>query len=353
MKKFVEILALSDGGGVALGIPGFVEHGGGRTYYAFIQSGCQLRVTRGDNSPASYAVITVVSGAQSNGMQVSLAYGGMAYADITELARAGIEHFSPSPDEIEDGSTSGSITVELFRENGTSLGFDELNDVRWCDALAVGAVPWSSRYYTAPDKIRALDDSDFSRLQAFTARAFRAVTADDVQIECLEADGSVVCSEVLPNGCQPVCVGIDPDIAMIRIAGQLTRVGWESCRTDKMLVKWWSCEVGGYKSYLLDVVSPLMSDVNRSSFNSGFEYADIATASVGWLARFPLLSMRDWLYCRDILTSSEVQVLDFERAIRAAVVYRRATVKGTPGQWRPQDVKDFNIEIYTDYIETL
>ena len=62
--------------------------------------------------------------------------------------------------------------------------------------------------------------------------------------------------------------------------------------------------------------------------------------------RFPNLTANDWQYCRDILFSGEVRVWEPETTVPggyAELIGRRAVVSGDIGDWKPNDIKDFEI----------
>lgn len=351
MKKFVTVGSVGDGVSAAFGVPGFVAYASG--YYAFIQSGLQLRLTKSVSSNTVYAIIFVDNGVDTEEMKVSINYGLVAYADITELARVLVARRIPTAGDILDGSTAGGVEIRLYDSGDSLLGVTKFDHVNFVDGLAAGYDKLSAQYFVAPDRLRLPRSLDYVDYRIMTVRAAAGVTDANVVLGTMNGAGETEGTATVPNSGEPVMIGLRAATRYIVAGTARTAVDLVDCLSDKVLVKWWSNFVGGYKCWLCDIVSPLLTVIGRNTYNNGFEYGDTVDASQGFALRFPQLSVADWLYCRDILSSGDVRTVEIERAVTVDYVERRAVVRGDAGLWKAGEVKDFDIDCLIDYTTAL
>lgn len=135
-----------------------------------------------------------------------------------------------------------------------------------------------------------------------------------------------------------------------------TQVEWCRCTTDKMLLFWWSPELGGWKSCVADIVGTADSVTERSAMERAFCKVDGVTGTLSFAARFPLLTLRDYMYYRDIMLSDEVYVVETDTVSYdggAAEIRKAVRVAGSLPVWRVNDVKDFDFTINYDYTNEL
>ena len=90
--------------------------------------------------------------------------------------------------------------------------------------------------------------------------------------------------------------------------GATTVFDWQECADDKMLVAWWSPELGGWKSQCADVVSEFAEAVTRRDVYAGFGLSTGTAAEWAVSLRFPMCSPRDLAYLRDLMASGKVYV---------------------------------------------
>lgn len=135
-----------------------------------------------------------------------------------------------------------------------------------------------------------------------------------------------------------------------------TRVVWETCGSDKLLLRWWSPLLGCWKTCVADVIGGLDDVTEREEMLRGFGMVDGVAATLGYSLRFPLLTYRDWLYFRDIAYSDEVYIDQVDNVAYGGSsqdAARPVRVAAQAGGWRLDDVKDFEFAIKYDYIREI
>lgn len=135
-----------------------------------------------------------------------------------------------------------------------------------------------------------------------------------------------------------------------------TQVEWCECSRDKLTLLWWSPELGGWKTMVADVAGTADSVTERNALERAFCKVDGVAGTLSFAARFPLLTMRDYMYYRDIMLSDEVYVVEEDTVSydgTTAEIRKAVRVSGSMPTWRVNDVKDFDFTINYDYTNEL
>jgi hypothetical protein len=354
MKRFTVYSTLPDGGNVGYGEPGWVNHAAG--IYGFLQSGLQLQFERKTPGTASYIVVDVTAGSYNAVMRLSFKYSDMVYCDITEIVRCGISRTMTTAGSISAQGVAGNIVLTEYDSTDTAIGDTRIADITFCDALALPYQPASPFAPSYPDRLRMPSAAQYVSLEQVTVRACSAYNSAAAAVTVKMASGTSDYTQSLPNVSAPAQIGLKATSAFVEVAGRSIRIERESCTSDKIFVTWWSSQDGGYKSYLCDIVSKGGAIDSRTRYNAGFEFGDTVEASPSLTVRFPNLTANDWQYCRDILYSGEVRVWEPETTVPgsyAELIGRRAVVSGDIGEWKPNDIKDFEIGLTFETVTVL
>ena len=112
-----------------------------------------------------------------------------------------------------------------------------------------------------------------------------------------------------------------------------------------------------------DFVSMVTGTVRECKWSRKFDHSGLEKqyyAQLQWYymlgARFPLLTLRDYMYFRDIMLSDEVYVVEQDTVSydgTAAEIRKAVRVSGSLPAWRVNDVKDFEFTINYDYTNEL
>lgn len=354
MKRFTVYSNLPDGGNVGYGEPGWVNHAAG--IYGFLQSGLQLQFERKTPGTAAYIVVDVTAGSYNAAMRLSFRYSDIVYCDITEIVRCGITRNMTAAGSIMAQGVAGDIVLTEYDSTDTVIGDTRIADITFCDALALPYQPASPFAPSCPDRLRMPAAAQYASLEQVTVRAAAAYNNSTTVVTVKLASGTVDYTASLPNVSAPAQIGLKPTSAFVEVAGHSIRIERESCTSDKIFVTWWSCQDGGYKSYLCDIVSKGGAVDSRTRYNAGFEFGDTVEASPSLTVSFPNLTVNDWQYCRDILYSGEVRVWEPETTLPgsyAELIGRRAVVSGEAGEWKTNDTKDLEISLTFENVTML
>lgn len=354
MKRFTVYSTLPDGGKVGYGVPGWINHSAG--IYGFLQSGLQLRFKTENFGVVSYIDVAVTAGNYNATMRLSFKYSDIVYCDITEIVRCGISRALTTAGSIRAQGIAGNIVLTEYDSADTAIGEVQIADITFCDALALPYQPASPFAPSYPDRLRMPSAPQFVSLEQVTVRAAAAYNSAAAVVTVKLASGTSDYTQSLPNVSAPAQIGLKATSAFVEVAGHSIRIERESCTSDKVFITWWSSQDGGYKSYLCDIVSKGGAVDSRTRYNAGFELGDTVEASPSLTVRFPNMTANDWQYCRDILFSGEVRVWEPETTLPgsyAELIERRAVVSGEMGDWKPNDIKDFEIGLTFETVTVL
>lgn len=342
MKQFTTIETLSDGSLIKIGKPGITyKPGTPDLLYMFVQSGVVLAIEAGSGSPADHAVITITS---SDGdtvrMSYSFIYGTTFYADITDIIKSMVKRTVPvSATPVSVGTALSVLDVELFESDDTPVDNASF-DARTIDGLDyANESPADSLWPGVPDRVR-VSGHPVTFLANGSDGEATVTVKNGTNTATVDNNGQAV-TFAGPSGSYEILEGGDTVAKCI-----LESV---SCISDTVVLRWWSPELGGWKSCVWDVVEQ-GCDVARVTLYDRMFARNAAAESSLWLRlRSPLCSARDWAWLRDISVSDEVEMLDTEKVETGGStdIWRSVTVSPSSTAWKINDVKDFDIVVTT------
>lgn len=341
MRYFTDIKTFSDGSKLAVGKPGITYKASPLTLWAFCQSGVVMRLTKSVSSPAAVADIAVTSsGGDAVTIHYSFAFGDTIYADITDVVRTMVLRALPGA-LSQVGTTLTSIVVEMFEGDGTSV--DSVT-------AAVQAIDGIDYAYEMPDTPQWPGLPDRVRLYTSTPLTFAVCGSDGFATVTPKYNATAI---TIDNAGQGATFSANPpgvfQVVDDGVAVTTCKVEQVDCITDKVILRWWSPELGGWKSSVWDVVEQ-GQDVDRvTTFDRLFTRNAASDASLWVRVRVPLCSVRDWLWLRDIEFSDEVELYAAEKNSVGGTfdMWRSVTVSPASSSWKVSDVKDFDIVIAT------
>lgn len=342
MKHFTTIETLSDGSVIKIGKPGITyKPGTPDLLYMFAQSGVVLAIEQGALSTADHAVVTMTS---SDGDTVTLsysfAYGTTILADITDIIKSMVKRTLPvSPTPVSVGTSLSVVDVELFDSDDSPV--DNASFAAWAiDGIDYATEsPGDGLWPGVPDRVRVsghpvtflANGSDGEATVTVKNGTYSAAVDNNGQ--SVTFSGPATAYEVVDNG------------------NTVARCILETvdCISDNVVLRWWSPELGGWKSCVWDVVEQGQDVARVTLFDRMFARNAAADASLWLRLRSPLCSMRDWLWLRDIAVSNEVEMLDTEKVGTGGStdIWRSVTVSPSSTAWKINDVKDFDIVVTT------
>lgn len=364
MRTFLDWVYIGHNGFVGFSVPGFT-HGAAPGYVnVFLQSDPILRV---NSSTVSTRWCDIVIAASSGWFDSSdpliveqhvyLEAAGSIYVPLREaLAPAlkrrtsGLSMPAPTPPMVVC-----DVHVDLLDSNLGSIDsadftlsvFDSLGDQSWEDWRSLGI----------PDTWRvAIDKTNYFCIPMGHVSSHSvefAATRPDLSEDTLTLadDGSTICFGM--TSVRPYTM-----LAIRDTGGDLAvcRVVWEDCMDDKINIRWWSPQLGGWKTYTADVVAGSCNVTTREMQQRGFNLVDGVEGTTGFECRFPMLTYRDWLYFRDILFSDEVYIDEVDNVTLGGLsqdVAHPARVSAQAQSWRLTDIKDFEFSVVYDYLKEL
>lgn len=333
---------LSDGSKVKSGKPGITyKKGNPKLLYMFVQSGIVIAIEKGALSTADHTVVTITSaGGEAVQITYSFAYGGTIYADITDVVRSMVIRTLPTsstPSSV--GTALTGLDVELFDDTDTAVDNTSF-DVRAIDGLDYAYDSPGAKWPGIPDRVRLYTITPLTFLTNGSDGESTVVAKNGTYIGTLDNNGQAATFLSAANTFEVVDNGV---------VAASCEIEWVDCESDKVTLRWWSPELGGWKSYVWDVVEQ-GQDVDRVTlFDRLFARNAAANASLWLRLRAPLCSMRDWLWLRDISVSDEVEMIDMEKIETGGStnVWRSVTVSPASSAWKIRDIKDFDIVVTT------
>lgn len=342
MKLFTTIETLSDGSKVKIGKPGITYKADTpKLLYMFCQSGIVLAIEQGALSTADHAVVTITSaGGEAVQITYSFAYGGTIYADITDVVRSMVVRTLPTsstPSSV--GTALTGLDVELFDDTDTAVDNTSFS-VQAIDGLDYATEnPGDGLWPGVPDRVRVsghpvtfLANGSDGEATVTVKNGTNAATVDN-NGQAVTFSGPATAYDVVDNG------------------NTVARCILETvdCISDNVVLRWWSPELGGWKSCVWDVVEQGQDVARVTLFDRMFARNAAADASLWLRLRSPLCSMHDWLWLRDIAVSDEVEMLDTEKVETGGStdIWRSVTVSPASSAWKINDVKDFDIVVTT------
>lgn len=309
--------------------------------YMFCQSGIVLAIEQGALSTADHAVLTITSAdGDTVKMSYSFAYGTTINADITDIIKSMVKRTVPvSPAPVSVGTALSVVDVELFDSDDSPVDNASFA-ARAIDALDYATEsPSTGLWPGVPDRVRVsghpvtfLANGSDGEATVTVKNGTNAATVDN-NGQAVTFSGPLTAYEVVDNGNTAArCV--------------LETV---ECISDNVVLRWWSPELGGWKSCVWDVVEQGQDVARVTLFDRMFARNAAAEASIWMRLRSPLCSVRDWAWLRDISVSDEVEMLDTEKVETGGStdIWRSVTVSPSSTAWKINDVKDFDIVVTT------
>lgn len=342
MRQYTTLETLSDGSKVKIGKPGITYKASTpKLLYMFCQSGIVFAIEQGTLSTADHAVVTITSaGGETVQITYSFAYGGTIYADITDVVRSMVVRTLPtSPTPSSVGTALTVLDVELYDDTDTAVDNTSFS-VQAIDGIDYATeIPGEGFWPGVPDRVRVsghpvtflANGSDGEATVTVKNGTYSATVDNNGQ--AVTFSGPSTAYEVVENGNTAArCI--------------LETV---ECISDNVTLRWWSPELGGWKSCVWDVVEQGQDVARVTLFDRLFARNAAADASLWLRLRSPLCSMRDWLWLRDIAVSDEVEMLVAEKVETGGStdIWRSVTVSPASSAWKINDVKDFDIVVTT------
>lgn len=364
MRTFLDWVYIGSAGYAGFSVPGFTQGASPASINVFLQSDPVLRVhSTSVNTRWCDIMIETTAGWYDTTdplhieQHVYLEAAGTIYVPLREaLAPAlqrrttGLSLLSPTPP-----MAVCDIRVDLLDSTLTSIDsvdfhfsvFDALGDQSWMDWRSLG-IPdtWrvargKTNYFCIPMGHVSSHSVEF------------AATRPDLSEDTLSMvdDGTTICFAM--TSARPYTA-----LTIRDTGGDLAvcRVVWEECLADKINIRWWSPQLGGWKSYAADVVAGECGVTERTMQQRGFGLVDGVDGNTGFSCRFPRLTHRDWLYFRDILLSDEIYIDEVDNVAlggTSQAVSRPVRVSAQSQSWRLTDTKDFDFSVIYDYISEL
>ena len=340
MRQFTTLETLSDGSKIKIGKPGITyKPGTPDLLYMFCQSGIVLAIEQGALSTADHAVVTITSaGGEAVQITYSFAYGGTIYADITDVVRSMVVRTLPTSSTPSSVGTALSVVdVELF-DSGDNPVDNASFAARAIDGMDYATESPSDGFWPGvPDRVKVsghpvtfLANGSDGEATVTVKNGTNTATVDN-NGQAVTFYGPSTAYEVVDDG----------DTAARCILEAV------DCTSDKVVMRWWSPELGGWKSCVWDVVEQGQDAARVTLFDRMFARNAAADASLWLRLRSPLCSVRDWLWLRDIAVSDEVEMLVTEKVETGGStdIWRSVTVSPASTAWKINDVKDFDIVV--------
>ena len=300
-------------------------------YNVFTQADPVLRVRVSDATAATVS-LTIDTGAPDHYtllMELACTDGDTLYIPVGDALRDVYRHeldallVAPAP-----LCMVCTVTAALLDSDGAEINHA---DMTWRVYEAVGCqrLTHSAFHACLPDRWRALSgvpNPVTVPLPAFDVEMHREYVGGAPSSVALPGTGGSLSFMVSPNNHLLSMELIIPGES----DGVHTVFDWQDCSDDKMLVAWWSPELGGWKSQCADVVSETAEAVTRRDVYAGFGLRTGTAADWSASLRFPMCSPRDIAYLRDLMASGQVYV-------RADVSSYASS--GGSGEWVPVRVR--------------
>lgn len=291
-----------------------------------MQEECVIRLTA--TTAATAQVRVVVSGETVSGT-VSFAVSKTQYFVLNDLFRALFAKTFPTTTAVS--GISGLLVVEQFNSSGTSLGTTS-NTIVVCDSGGVQPAGVEGLSHNFPDTFLFAPGSAFGGYNYYTVRAVGGLvevikesktgyvmeTYTQTNDDTASISGRALWSAT-PASCPAVIIGADSNGDQVAKAD----IFWaDGCGTDSVPVVWWSSVDGGYKTRVAKIRTLSDRTAGSSDFLQLFTRNAAKEAVLGLSLRFERLTLNDYAYYRDILSSGEVYVMANVMTVSGAAVER-------------------------------
>ncbi len=345
--NFTDRYTLADGGYLGLPQLSCYDGAGGAYILFYMQNRCVVRLTKGT---MDYAVVSLAFvGGQTVDINVLFVVGSVAYIPLTDVFAANYIKYSPLT--LSSVEQTATMTVECFTSADVSIGATTYNlriaDVGGVTSYAVGSpfahvLPETFVFRRLPN----YDERNYLSLRMMCgARTVEVMNGRGNVMDAFSsaADGGSVGTSLVWNPNYNNRAAFVHVLDMLSDELELSTVEWrDGCNSDSVLLTWWSSADGGYKTRVaeIDGVSDRVTGV--ADYTRMFDARQEKTASHALAVSFPRLSLRDYEYYKDILSSGEVYVIE---EVTRADGYKVARIPVTVSGEYPSDVRGDGISV--------
>lgn len=304
--EFYDIAYMDDGG--TIGLPARAAVLKDTTILWHLQSECVLKLTKGSIVDVSRLELII------DDMMFNYTYNGrqVLYIDLRDVLRSKLRHPKPTNNVITSGTPINNFAIQLYDGNEQQIGVTSFA-LQLSDSVGIIAAGlYSSLYYSLPDTFYFPQQwQNYTPLPLYaktnrTAKTLKYYNSSGVMISTGTAviEGDTI-GRALRAGDAFVC-SFDNNNEQVEEA----RVMLESCMTDKMLLKWWSLTDGCWKARVAKIKNSNITSNEKDTFVNLFDKRNNKLSYYGYSVVFENLSARDLHYYGDIITASEVYLID-------------------------------------------
>lgn len=352
---------------------GFLLKSNGTINAAWTQSRLVLMFIRA-GSPAEEVWVDVTAGRGDIGeitvpIRISLDYSDVQYCDITDILRSVI--LRKKSISIYDTGTEGYISISTRLHDGSIVDKDVYEGkFSYYDAIVMNPVSLQ------PASLRLLPET-FRLPLSYTEPPYvcTRMTRGAIELIIYDSNGQVVQNWGPGTDHRTYGWGFGHagEIASVVLKGhggavvEKSRVIWEDCASDKVLLRWWSPVFGGWKAVLADVLGHANSIGDTADFLLGREVAgkgiryewgfeQAKSGTIVYKVRIPSCTSRDYDYYSDIYISDEVYIEDvyvYSTSGAFDIVNHTVKVSGTPPAKPLNGVTDLELTITTQEVSSI
>ena len=278
-------------------------------YVFFLQSRC--RIVFQEMTAAVRLIVAYNNGMQPVEMTLYPDLNGNIYAPLNDVLAAYFER--PDNDTIGLSGMDGTIDMHAIDDDGNTLDTFGIGSLMVCDCAALrSGYPGGGFDHLLPDTFRLPSSPMYRQEDYVGCRLTHGVNL----VELVSGGNTYSHYQSFPDGRAIGCnLNLKGSPLVLRVYEdtdtllQEARFELVDCLDDKVFLKWWSCEDGIWKTRVADVVGEGVEIGGTDNYMRDFADRQAKTATAFVAARFDSLSIRDFCYYRDLLTSDEVYVL--------------------------------------------
>lgn len=304
--KFYDIAYMDDGG--KIGLPARAAVLKDTTILWHLQAECVLKLTKGaiiDVSRLELIIDDMTFNYTYNGRQV-------LYIDMRDVLRSKLSHPTPTTNVITSGTLIKNFAIQLYDVNEQQIGVT-MFALQLSDSVGIIAAGlYSSLYQSLPDTFyfpQQRDNYTPLPLYAKTNRIAKTLKYYNRGGVMTSTGTAVIEGDTIGRALRASDAFVrsfDNNNEQIEEA----RVMFESCMSDKMLLKWWSLTDGCWKARVAKIKNSNITSNQKDTFTTLFDKMNNKLAAYGYLVVFENLNARDLHYYGDIITASEVYIID-------------------------------------------
>lgn len=350
MRQDVNFLTVGTDGRVYYTKPGIATAVSGLTnmFYFYLQSGAVFRIVRDPASTATYCRVYASDGNDTVWMTLTFDFSLTAWCDLTEPLRSLVDRAIPVNTPAPAGTAGITVGFEMYDNTDALLSSISLT-ARIIDCLDYSFEDTASPWWPGVPEVIRLPYGGSPRITLPTMGDSGEMTT----VVKVYYNSTLLYSATLDNiGCPVTMLNTGNLIVMESGSGEVcrTRIEIEDCSTDTLALTWWSPELGGWKTAAAKIVSAGVGNDNLSEFDREFGHHSAGRGRQYLRCRFPLLTLREWMWYRDIALSDEV-IVSADRYVAPANVMTEfdsaLILNATNEVWKPTDCKDLTFDVCT------